>query len=365
MMRNASKKYIAALFGLTAAFTSSLSIALTNVKQCKVSNDSEFFQLTAHKVEPFLPSVDENGNPYLKGAALVNAEINHYREQYKDAPLVRLSMDRYASLTSKSDEPFKNYESRMLIIDPECNELKLFFGNLIGTSIVSFTTYLSMHEAAKTLEHEELIKFVDQRVKLRPKSLSEIITMLKSDLIYDPNITKATLSDGMLNDLKLVGNVHHDLGGELALLSFAKKGGAVQISADSSEVFIIVPKSKRGLIEDNKTLIIFSNGSAHLIPNFNYKLAQYAFEHLGLTTSIVSLSAVRDHERTACEVDEVGHWYQIINGSRSRHCDFNQALIKNLEKVTGYQMFKETTYPLTFAKMSRIFKEHGPIKLVQ
>ena len=340
-------------------------MALTNVKECEVSTDAEFFELTAHDVEPFLPSVDENGNTYLKGAALVNAEINHYRQQYEDAPQIRLSMDRYASLTSKTDEPFKNYESRMVVIDPECNELKLFFGNLIGTSNVSFTTYLAMHEGAENLEHEELIKFVSQRVKLRPKNLSEIIIMLKSDMMFDPNITKTTLSEGMLNNLDLVGNVHHDLGGELALLSFAKKGGSVQLDVDGVEIFVIVPQSKRGLLEDHKTLVILSDGSAHLIPNLNYKLAQLALEHLGLATSIVSIGEVRDRNNISCKIDEVGHWYQMINGSRKRKCDFNQVLIKNLNNATGYYMFDEDTYPVTFMKMSQLFKEHGPIRLVQ
>ena len=86
-----------------------------------------------------MPSVDENGVPYLKGAELANAETNHYRDQYKSAPIVRLSMDRYASLTANSPEAFKNFESRIIVIDPECNELKLFFGNLIGKSLVNYS----------------------------------------------------------------------------------------------------------------------------------------------------------------------------------------------------------------------------------
>ena len=86
MNRDIIKKLILVLSSLTIAFTSSICMALTNVKECEVSTDAEFFELTAHDVEPFLPSVDEDGNTYLKGAALVNAEINHYRQQYEDAP---------------------------------------------------------------------------------------------------------------------------------------------------------------------------------------------------------------------------------------------------------------------------------------
>ena len=104
----------------------------------------------------------------------------------------------------------------------------------------------------------------------------------------------------------------------MALLSFAKKGGSVQLDVDGVEIFVIVPQSKRGLLEDNKTLVLLSDGSAYLIPNLNYKLAQYALEHLGLTTSILSIGEVRDRNNILCKIDEVGHWYQMINGSRKR-----------------------------------------------
>ena len=80
------------------AMASTGSWALTLSDQCKVSSDVDFFDLTAFTVEPYVPSLDENGVPYLKGADLANAEINHYRKQY--SPTVRLSMDRYASLTA-------------------------------------------------------------------------------------------------------------------------------------------------------------------------------------------------------------------------------------------------------------------------
>ena len=59
-----------------------------------------------------------------------------------------------------------------------CNELKLFFGNLIGKSVVDHTTYLEMYDAANRLDHPELTNFVEQRVKLKPKSINDIISIL-------------------------------------------------------------------------------------------------------------------------------------------------------------------------------------------
>ena len=127
--------FLIIIFFLFPAILSTQSLALSISDECKVSSDVEFFDLTAFAVEPYVPSLDENGVPYLKGADLANAEINHYRKQYESAPIVRLSMDRYASLTANSADAFKNFESRIIVVDPECNELKLFFGNLIGKSV--------------------------------------------------------------------------------------------------------------------------------------------------------------------------------------------------------------------------------------
>ena len=188
---------------LATAISGTQSVALSMSDTCEVSSDVEFFELTAHTVEPYVPSVDENGVPYLKGSDLANAEINHYRNQYQSAPVVRLSMDRYASLTANSPEAFKNFESRIIVIDPECNELKLFFGNLIGKSLVNYSTYLEMFEAADRLHHQELATFVEQRVKLKPKTIGDIIEILKSDLAFDPALITSTFTEDFLLSLNL------------------------------------------------------------------------------------------------------------------------------------------------------------------
>ncbi len=190
---------------------------------CETSDATEFFDLTAFEVEAYIPSMDEEGNLYLKGAALANAEINHYRNQYKDAPLVRMPIDRYAALTSANPDALKNFESRLLIVDPECNELKLFFGKLIGTSELSLKNYLQMFDAAERLGHLPLREFTQQRVRLRPKSINELIEILKSDLAFDITLTKRTLGSGFLKNMGLENKDDFTRGGELALLSYAKK----------------------------------------------------------------------------------------------------------------------------------------------
>lgn len=354
-------KFLIKIFLLAPAILSTQSLALARSDECQVSSDVEFFDLTAFAVEPYLPSLDENGVPYLKGADLANAEINHYRQQYKSAPIVRLSMDRYASLTANSPDAFKNFESRLIVIDPECNELKLFFGNLIGKSVVNYTTYLAMYDAANRLNHQPMRRFIEQRVKLKPKDIGDILTILKSDLAYDPTLVKSTLSEDFLDGLNLRGNNHQAIGGELALLSFAKKGGSALFADDKIEMLFILPQAKRGLTNDEKLLVLLSDGSAHFIPDLDHQLARYSLEQLGVPTSVVKVKHIHNGQKYLCRLDEVGHWYSVSNGSRVRECNFNQVLMRAVQNGGWVTTFDEDSSPVTFDKIRRIFDEFGSL----
>ena len=236
------------IFFLTLTVASTKSLSLTLSDECKVSSDVEFFDLTAFTVEPYVPSLDENGIPYLKGADLANAETNHYRKQYESAPIVRLSMDRYASLTANSADAFKNFENGQLL-SIECNELKLFFWEFSGKSVVT-TLPTQMFEAKRRTQGIE--SFVEQRVRLKPKNINDILKVLKSDLAFDPTLIKSTLNNDFLDSLNLTGNSHYALGGELALLSFAKKGGLASFTNNKVEMSSL--PEKRGLTDDDKLL---------------------------------------------------------------------------------------------------------------
>ena len=352
------------IFLLATAISGTQSVALSMSDTCEVSNDVEFFDLTAHSVEPYVPSVDENGVPYLKGADLANAEINHYRNQYKSAPIVRLSMDRYASLTANSPHAFKNFESRIIVIDPECNELKLFFGNLIGKSVVNYSTYLEMFETANRLDHQELTTFIEQRVKLKPKSINNIVKVLKSDLAFDPTLITSTFTADFLVSLNLSEKSSHFLGGELALLSYAKKGGTAKFPDEQIELFFVLPESRRGLTEDDKTLVILSNGTAYFITDLDHKLARYSLEQLGVPTSVLKVNKIHNGQKFMCQLDEVGHWYRMVNGSRVRECNFNQILTQAIQNEGWSETFDEDTSPITFQKIKNIFDRNGYIKLL-
>ena len=341
-----------------------VSLAFNNIQNCDVSSDVEFFDLTAYQVEAYLPSVDEEGNTYLKGAELENAKTNHYRSQYSKANVVKLTMDRYASLTANSPEAFKNFESKLVIVDPECNELKLFYGNLIGNSVVSLHTYLQLYDAAERLEHEALQDFIKQRVRLKPKFIHEIIKLLKSDLAYDPLLTKATLTEQFLKDLKIGENNNHKIGGELALLAFAKKSGRIKSGNEDLQAFIISPQSFRGIAQYDKMVILLSTGVAHVIPDLDVRLTKYALGQLGVSTTEILVKQIHDGDEFVCQLDEVDHWYTVEKGSVTRECNFTQLIIKSMQSDGWRLTFDEDHNPISYSRISDIYAKHGVIKVI-
>jgi len=341
-----------------------VSLAFTNIQDCDVSSDVEFFGLTAYQVEAYVPSVDEEGNTYLKGAELENAKTNHYRNQYSKANVVKLTMDRYASLTASSPGAFKNFESKLIIVDPECNELKLFYGNLIGNSVVSLHTYLQMYDAAERLEHEALQEFIKQRVRLKPKFIHEIIKLLKSDLAFDPLLTKATLAEQFLKDMKIGETNNHKIGGELALLAFAKKSGKIKSKNIDLQAFIISPYSFRGITQYDKMVVLLSTGVAHVVSDLDVRLTKYALGQLGVSTTEILVKKIHDGDELVCQLDEVNRWYTVENGSVTRECNFTQLIIKSMQTNGWRFTFDEDHNPISYSRISDIYAKHGMIKII-
>ena len=75
-------------------------------------------------------------------------------------------------------------------------------------------------------------------------------------------LTKATLSEQFLRDMKIGENNNHKIGGELALLAFAKKGGEIRTRNLDPQAFIISPQSLRGIKQFDKMVILLSTGVA-------------------------------------------------------------------------------------------------------
>jgi len=346
------------MFGLLIALTIPIAEAKPLKNTCKISEDKEFFQLLAHEVEPFVPSVDEDGNTYLKGAELQNTKAAHYRKQYANAPVVRLTVERYASLTSDDQTQFLNLESNLLLIDPECNEVKIFYGNLIGQAQIGLETYFKLFEMAIKMEHEPLLTYLDQRVELAPKTLDEIFDLVKSDVLFDVDILGKTLDINMVEGLSSGLKINYMLGGELALLKFAQKGGRLAEVDTKPTIYLLMPSSKKGLKYHNKTVILTSTGKLHAIGDLDIEMFVYAIGQLGVRSAVVELDQLYTRNGKACELDEVGKWFQLVDGARRMGCQFNEFLVRGIFDGGWKNSIARDRNPISYQEISRTLSQY-------
>lgn len=348
MLRNCCAKFISRFFSAAV-----LLVAFGNMSlACEVSSEAELFALLSKEVTPFVPSTDADGNTYLKGNALLYAELNHYRNAYSDADFVRLSYQRYASLTAGEDTALNNFESRIIIVGPECADIQLFQGELIGNLEVSLDSYVQMYITADNLGHEKLKQFVGERVKIRAISIDEIVNMLLNDLSYDTSVMMKILPDELKQSLALPEVASHRLGGELALLVFALKGG--KVNSEDNSAFIFAPATYKGVVNDQKTVILQSNGRIVQIPDMFIDLTSYGLSQVNVPTTVLTLGEVIKDKKPMCEIDESGIWFSIIGGAKVRRCAFNELLIESL--LTGDWIYSRDRlmYPRTFQAIAEL-----------
>ena len=183
-------------------------------------------------------------------------------------------------------------------------------------------------------------------------------------MAYDPALTKATLAAQFLKDIKIGDGNNHKIGGELALLAFAKKGGEIKTKNIDLQAFIISPQSFRGITQYDKTLILLSTGVAHVIPDLDVRLAKYALGQLGVSTTQVFIKQIHDGDDIVCQLDEVNHWYTVEKGSVTRECNFTQLVIKSLQTDGWQSTLDEEFNPISYSRISDIYARHGVVKVV-
>ncbi len=125
-----------------------------------------------------------------------------------------------------------------------------------------------------------------------------------------------------------------------------------------------MPSSKRGLEDNEKTVILLSSGEVHIISSLNTPLAKYALGQLGVPTTVLSVSRLFDESGPVCLLDEVGNWYRMINGARSRNCNFTQVLLQSFQSDSWRHTFDKQLTPISYQQIEDIMTQNGPLTFV-
>ena len=111
-------------------------------------------------------------------------------------------------------------------------------------------------------------------------------------------------------------------------------------------------------------MLLLSSGVVHVVSSLNTGLAKYALEQLGVPTTILRVGRLFDDSGPVCLLDEVGNWYRIINGERTRSCNFNQVLMQTLKGDGWRNTFDKQLTPISYQQISDIMTQNDTIHFV-
>ena len=143
----------------------------------------------------------------------------------------------------------------------------------------------------------------------------------------------------------------------MALL-FRKKGGLVSFTNNKVDVIRFAWDKRVSPMMINCCFIVCFS-TFHTRPRSS--ACTLLFEQLGVPTAVLRVKHIHNGQKYLCQLDEVGHWYSVSNGSRVRECNFNQVLMRAIQNGGWVTTFDEDTSPVTFDKIRKIFDEFGSL----
>ena len=304
------------------------SASASDLSECEETDPNTFFSLINASVDPYLPSLDRNGNTLLSDDDVFIQKSQHYFLVYKDYEPVSIKMERFAAMTEINAAALENFESKITVLGPRCKKINLYRNRLVGSHSASFNEILDIVALGHRSGNDTIIRFAAGQLKPDPMSFNDMIDILGNDLALDENIVNKMLSDDLRRQFAPGNNIPLRSLSEMALLAFSSMGG--KVNSEVNNAFIFVPKSFRGIEPETETIMLTSDGKIHALSGFDYSLAAKVLNRLGVRTSIVSLSEVYTKSSGSCKIDMARTWMQIVDGQKVRSCPFPELVQKML-----------------------------------
>ena len=315
-----------------AIFVSLYSVLATadELSNCKETNPASFFELINASVEPYLPSLDRNGNTILSEDEVFVQKSQHYYLVYRDFDPVSISMERFAAVTEVNDKALENFESKISVLGPDCNKINIYRSRLVGSYEATFAEIMDIISLGIRSENDALIQFASRQLKPKVLPFDEMMEILGNDLALDESVVANMLSDDLRRQFVKGAKIPLESLSEMALLAFSSMGGKIAAKVDKS--FIFIPKSFRGLDNDLETVMLASDGKIYGLAGFDYNMAAKVLNRLGIRTYVVSLSEVYTGQSGNCVIDMAKTWMQVVDGQKVRSCPFPELVQKMLKQ---------------------------------
>ena len=292
---------------------------------CKTDDISKLYEMIYAPLVPFQPPVDADGVVTASDEEVFMKRSQHFFDQLKAMPEVRIPIETYAVLTGEVPEALLDFETKLRIVLPDCQEISMYNGAPIGKLRASFDTMLAIAEIGINSNLEQLTEFAAKSIKPRPITFPDIMKTLSNDLSLNPETITALMPEPIANRYFPGGAIPVANLSEATLLTFAALGGEMNLSAENinpNKVFLIVPKSYSGISESYSSLILTDIGEIIKASALNVSLTAQILVRLGIDVDVLTLKEVITDSEGTCGIDAAGRWFQLIQGRKIRTCPF-------------------------------------------
>ncbi len=329
---------------------------------CETSPHSELLNLLNVKLKKFNPVPEDRRGGEVRGGGnqltpdeVTTNSIRFYAEQLKDVKPVKIRIETFTSLGKGPLTSLIDRSSKVFLKHPtECKFFSLYGDQIIGSYDMSFDNILRLYANAVNKNNQIAQDFIRTQLVPAPMSLDEAIRSLYDDYGYQQNIIESLLPEDVKNlffgenSLVSIADV-----AESKLLAFSLLGGKVD-QFQSYEIFIVAPKSKKGLLGSNETIVISGSGEIYEVPLLNIPLALNVMRSLGFNAKIILITHLYIQDDSFCRVGDGGSWYHYKGKIKKAGCDFLSNAIMALKDNTLNLSDDYGTYKYSIDRVSQI-----------
>ena len=307
-------------FKLFAFFILFFPIGNVASTECISDDISKLYEMIYAPLVPFQPPLDAEGVVSASEEEIFVLRSQHYFDQLKNTSPITIPLETYAVLTREVPDALIDFETKLRILLPDCQEISLYNGAPIGQLEANFSTMVKVTEIGINSELNVISQFAANAIKPLPMNFQDLMIILQNDLSLNPQVISSLMPKQIADRYFPGGNIPVSNLSEAALLTFAALGGA--LSSTPSRVFFIVPKSYAGISESYSSIVFTDRGTMTETAALNVKLTAQVLTRLGIQVDILILKEILTSNNGNCGIDDAGRWFQVIAGRKIRNCPF-------------------------------------------
>ena len=293
---------------------------------CNHDDISKLYDMIYAPLVPFQPPLDDEGNVSAPEEQIFMKRSQHYFDQLKDMQELRIPLETYAVLTREVPQALLDFETKLRIVLPDCQEISMYNGAPIGKINSRFDTIIKIASIGIDSDLQQIVQFAAKSIHPDPMTFGKIMKVLSNDLSLKPDVIYSLMPEQIKNRYFPGGSIPVANLSEASLLTFAALGGIIHDDLSKADVperlFLVVPKSYAGISENYSSIIFTSYGNMMKVAALNVDLTAQVLVRLGIQVDVVTIKEVITESEGTCGIDAAGRWFQLIQGRKIRTCPF-------------------------------------------